>query len=449
MKNRAYRIEAGTLALCVFFWAVVSHADRRSSLSGNLLIPDADDVFIYPQLAMHYADSVSFDIVAPSLEEAPARPGAATLVMRYEDTWAFGISGHRGDFYGATAHAFTGYGDIALYTGGDGRVATLNTISEASSLPPGISSEFADRLLAPDDFLDIFGAYQMGSGVVGARLSVGISKASEDTFGETFDTKLRRSADVVDMVVGYSHRDETLAWDTNLELSTAAIRVDASAGVGDLEQRVIGELSRPASVAMSGRLWMDLKDAWSLGVLAVGGFTKYGVDQELRGTSEYLEYDASTYLVEIGGGIVYEVPTKTIVSGYITLGSQWRWSVQENPADEDGLVNRVEDRSAVYMFPSFKLALEHWITDWLCIRGGSQAKFFGQTDSTTVEDPIEPDTTRTYSSTTTRAFFGIGLRYEGLEFSGTFQDGMMVEGPYILSGKDGGLFVLTNLAYRF
>ena len=139
-------------AFCVLLFTAEASADRRSSFSGNLLIPDADDVFIYPQLAMRYADSISFDIVSPSLEAAPARPGAATLILSYADTWAFGISGHRGDFYGATAHAFTGYGDIALYTGGDGRVATLNTISEASSLPPGISSEFADRLLAPDDF---------------------------------------------------------------------------------------------------------------------------------------------------------------------------------------------------------------------------------------------------------------------------------------------------------
>lgn len=424
-------------------------ADRRSSFSGNLLIPDADDVFIYPQLAMRYADSVSFDIVSPSLEAAPARPGAATLILSYADAWAFGVSGHRGDFYGATAHAFTGYGDIALYTGGDGRVATLNTISEASSLPPGISSEFADRLLAPDDFLDVFGALRLGDGLLGARLSVGISKASEDTFGETVDTKLRRSADVVDLVLGYSLELERVAWDANIELSTAAIRVDASAGVGDLQQRVIGELTRPASLAFSGRIWIDLQETWTLGILAVGGFTKYGVDQELRGTDEYLEYDAKTYLVELGGGVKYEVPNQTIMAAYITFGSQIRWSVQESPGEEAGAIDRVEDDSAVYMFPSFKLALEHWLTEWFCLRGGSQAKFFGQTDSTVVADPLEPDTTTTYSSTTTRAFFGIGLKHEGLEFSGTFQDGMMVEGPYWLSGKEAGLFVLTSLSYQF
>ena len=434
---------------CALLISVEASADRRSSFSGNLLIPDADDVFIYPQLAMRYADSVSFDIVSPSLEAAPARPGAATLILSYADTWAFGISGHRGDFYGATAHAFTGYGDIALYTGGDGRVATLNTISEASSLPPGISSEFADRLLAPDDFLDIFGSLRLGSGLLGARLSVGVSKASEDTFGETVDTKLRRSADVVDLVLGYSHEHEAIAWDTNIELSTAAIRVDASAGIGDLQQRVIGELTRPASIALSSRVWVELQEAWTLGLLAVGGFTKYGVDQELRGTEDYLEFDAKTYLVELGGGLKYEVPNRTILAAYITFGSQLRWSVQESPGESAGEVDRIEDDSAVYMFPSFKLALEHWLTDWFCVRGGSQAKFFGQTDSTVVADPLEPDTTTTYSSTTTRAFFGIGIRHQGFEFSGTFQDGMMVEGPYLFSGKEGGLFVLTSLAYAF
>ena len=66
---------------CVVLCSAEAFADRRSSFSGNLLIPDADDVFIYPQLAMRYADSVSFDIVSPSLEAAPARPGAATLIL--------------------------------------------------------------------------------------------------------------------------------------------------------------------------------------------------------------------------------------------------------------------------------------------------------------------------------------------------------------------------------
>ena len=337
------------------------------------------------------------------------KPHRLDLVLQHSSSatptlWAFGISGHRGDFYGATAHAFTGYGDIALYTGGDGRVATLNTISEASSLPPGISSEFADRLLAPDDFLDIFGSLRLGSGLLGARLSVGVSKASEDTFGETVDTKLRRSADVVDLVLGYSHEHERMAWDTNIELSTAAIRVDASAGIGDLQQRVIGELTRPASIALSSRVWVELQEAWTLGLLAVGGFTKYGVDQELRGTEDYLEFDEDLP-GRACGGLKYEVPNRTILAAYITFGSQLRWSVQESPGESAGEVDRIEDDSAVYMFPSFKLALEHWLTDWFCLRGGSQAKFFGQTDSTVVADPLEPDTTTTYSSTTTRAFF--------------------------------------------
>ena len=435
--------------LSLLLMSAEASADRRSSFSGNLLIPDADDVFIYPQLAMRYADSVSFDIVSPSLEAAPARPGAATLILSYADTWAFGISGHRGDFYGATAHAFTGYGDIALYTGGDGRVATLNTISEASSLPPGVSSEFADRLLAPDDFLDVFGAFRIGDGLLGARLSVGMSKAAEETFGQTIDTSLSRSAEVVDLVLGYSEEGKNVSFDTNLEFSTAKIRVDASAGVGDLEQRIIGTLSRPATFAGSTRLWYPLRDAWTLGLLAVGGYTKYGVDQELQGSSDFLEYDAHAFLFEMGGGVKYEVQDRTIIAGYITLGSQWTTSVDERQNSETDGVERKEDSSAVYMFPSFKLAIEHWLTDWLCLRAGSQAKFFGQTDSTVVASPLEPDTTETYSSTTTRAFFGIGLKFGGLEFNGTFQDGMMVEGPYLVSGKEAGLFVLTSLAYRF
>ena len=113
-----------------------------------------------------------------------------------------------------------------------------------------------------------------------------------------------------------------------------------------------------------------------------------------------------------------------------------------------GEVDRIEDDSAVYMFPSFKLALEHWLTDWFCVRGGSQAKFFGQTDSTWSLTLWSPTPQRPIHRPQPGLFWDWD-QASRLRVQWTFQDGMMVEGPYLFSGKEGGLFVLTSLAYAF
>ena len=114
---------------CVLLFTAEASADRRSTI-GNLLIPDADDVFIYPRL-VRCADSISFDIVSPSLEAAPARPGAATLILSYADTWALGSRAIAVTFMVQLRMRLLAMA-TSRFMRGDGGVATLNTISEAA-----------------------------------------------------------------------------------------------------------------------------------------------------------------------------------------------------------------------------------------------------------------------------------------------------------------------------
>ena len=62
MRKKWSRLVAFSLTGLVSM-AVASnaHADRRSSLAGNLLIADQDDVYMYPQLTLEHRNLVSFD----------------------------------------------------------------------------------------------------------------------------------------------------------------------------------------------------------------------------------------------------------------------------------------------------------------------------------------------------------------------------------------------------
>ena len=50
--------------ITISFMISVAHADRRTSLGGNMLIKDRDDTFVYPQLAVKYNRSISMDFGA-------------------------------------------------------------------------------------------------------------------------------------------------------------------------------------------------------------------------------------------------------------------------------------------------------------------------------------------------------------------------------------------------
>jgi len=164
--------------------ASTAHADRRSSLAGNLLITDQDDIYIYPQLSLKYRNMVSFDyfpgatlsqvLGASSGDSNPSEPqpsnntnnaannvvisgpgaltgrdeatqlegavqngdlsmGGAGLLLFGQENFAFGISSHREDIFGATPQAFLGVGDLQLY--GNSRLSTWGYLGHNSPLP--------------------------------------------------------------------------------------------------------------------------------------------------------------------------------------------------------------------------------------------------------------------------------------------------------------------------
>ena len=167
-------LAAGWMTLTVA--ARKAHADRRSSLAGNLLITDQDDIYIYPQLTLEHRNLVSFDFfpgnsltnvlgagaqnnntqqpnnngtlpgngttrngtagttdtggntttgALGSYDEAsgglpggPNAMGGGGLLLFGQDNFAFGVASHRQDLYGATPAQFLGIGDLQMYGAG-------------------------------------------------------------------------------------------------------------------------------------------------------------------------------------------------------------------------------------------------------------------------------------------------------------------------------------------
>ena len=91
LMNR--RITRALVALITSFAISVAHADRRTSLGGNMLIPDRDDVFVYPQLAVknkcNHSASIDFGNAAGV--------GNALLTAGPDKKSAIGVALHRSD----------------------------------------------------------------------------------------------------------------------------------------------------------------------------------------------------------------------------------------------------------------------------------------------------------------------------------------------------------------
>ena len=122
MPDRYLRILI-SLALIMLFLTNVGVAARRSSLAGNLLIKDRDDVFFMPQTIRDYQRMVTFDF------GGSMRNGNGGMVFGNEK-FTLGAFAHKTDFFGAIPNAFYKAGDVAI-------------------MNPSGSNDFRDTLVNP------------------------------------------------------------------------------------------------------------------------------------------------------------------------------------------------------------------------------------------------------------------------------------------------------------
>src|SRR5688572_9290771 len=90
MRSRKLLVGIASIAATSTLFMDTAHADRRSGLSGNLLIQDPDDLFPFPQYALMHRNMIRLDY------GGSATSGNGVLTLGNENM-AFGVALHRGD----------------------------------------------------------------------------------------------------------------------------------------------------------------------------------------------------------------------------------------------------------------------------------------------------------------------------------------------------------------
>lgn len=450
----------GLLATTV---AMNAYADRRSSLAGNLLITDQDDIYVYPQLTLEHRNLVSFDYypgatvlgLGGSEEDAGLNDGAnsmggAGLLLFGQENFAFGISSHREDQFGATPGAFLGGGDVQLYgpsrlqswgfLGFNGPLSGGNVNPSAGGDPSGAG---AISVIEPLQLADILLGFKLApQHSMGARLSIGQHGASSQqvTTNNTFETSWNTT--VINLVLGYSLRS-SFDLDLNLELGLAFLKNEFVTDAQAPNYSDSGSLA--PSFSVSGRALVPLEDKIKLGVLGVLHVNSSSVDNEFGAvnptTADSFNVSASNFFFEAGAGPVYELPDDTTIAAYGTLGFG-RSSYNLNSGDEIITTTSL-------MLPGFKLALEHSLADWMVFRTGLGTRYYFTFQDREYDDANTPNVSDSAGFYEFNWSVGLGFKAGNFELNGTLTTPLVTDGPAIISGRSGSMFSLLNASYKF
>lgn len=489
-------IVAGVVAAgLVSFSASDARADRRSSLAGNLLMEDADDVYIYPQLTLEHRNLISFDYFAagPPLTAvlgagssnesgqnsgglggrdeagAPLPSGQSSmsggaLLLFGQETFAFGVSIHREDPFGATPQAFLGVGDLQLY--GPSRLSSWSYLGYNSPIPAGgaggggglvgsapqvpQAASGVAGFLEPMPFIDVLAGFSLGGGnSLGVRLAFGQSfwlqrRVTSEENSDSWSTT------ALDLTVGYSIRRD-FKLDLNLELGLGFFSNEFR--TSQQQPDYVDGANIAPSFSLSGRALVPLADpAVELGVIGMVHVNSSSFDDQFGATgpttADSQTFSTLNFILEAGAGPVYTLPDKTTVAAYGTLGfgnASFDCSECINPGVNEGLTFS----SNSLMLPGFKLSMEHWLTDWFSFRTGAHTRYFFNFQSRNFDDANTPNVAERSSSYEFLWSAGIGLRLKNFELNGTVTTPFVTSGPNFISGSTTGLFSLLNASYKF
>jgi hypothetical protein len=306
-----------------------AEAARRSGLAGNLLIRDADDMFIYPQHNVTYVNRLIVDM------GSSAGVGNGSLVFGEEDSWGLNFSTHRSDFLNGVVAGYWGGNDRGLF----------------GPPPPGAALSFSPDLTGPSDptqgphdvqWFDV--GFGWGSETpIGFRVGIGMDA---DALTIPPSPEIQNGANVFSIQGGASLNEST---DLTAEISIGSSEADS------LEGSV-------TQFAAGIRGFYEMADfEWGyLGALA------YATDEADSTTAEKRENTITQFLA--GWGPVWNDESEDWqVAGYVTL------EFQKHELDLTGPA-KVNERFIT--FPGFRFAGEHRLKSWLWVRGGVRSDYF-------------------------------------------------------------------------
>ena len=380
-------------------------AARKSSLAESRLILDKNDVYLFPQLGVEYANLVS-------LEYGFADDSGSGLLLLGDESMAFGVGIYRGDLLASPNYFPHNLGNPNL--------------GNVSGPIPGFPQ--------PHTVVDLFGAFDVGGGAAGARLSFGNGGFRDVNIQ---DDATGQSQTFLGFNAGYSMFGDFRV-DTGLNLQYGS----GTAYVEDEEDVDAGYFH--AGVNFRG--FMNMGADVDLGLLGDVHFQHWSQtdfdpdDDDITSANNELGIFA-------GAGPAYNIGETTIatygVLGYFRAG-------EDPDVDEDD--NRTFVTAAIV--PGVHLAADVQLFEWLYFRTGMQYSFgiaglVSEVDTEGIDDAERDDITESdrFSDFGWRA--GLGVEIDNFTFDGVFQSGFITGGPDFLGGTGGGMFTMVSAGYQF
>lgn len=389
--------------LCVLMLSLVASsafAARRSSLGGNLLIPDTDDIFFFPQHVNNYQRHVTFDFGRGSSF------GSGGMIFGNESL-TIGAFAHRSDFIGAIPNAFFTVGDIA-------------TLSDEGS------NSFNDLLngVAPSDdvlnWIDVLLGFSNGDTPIGVRFSVG---RSEDDDG---DDVTHADATSFNVVAGATVNDVDLSGEFSYATAENNTPTDKS------------EISPIHFSAAARKTAMDASDDLQLGWLGEFTFVSGSLDETQLPAGPTSKIDLSAFAFVVGAGPVYKPHDRTTVAFYGTV------EFQRSKADAGAA--EVKEQSLV--IPGWHLASEVEIASWLQARAALVSRFVLNSEENPnpggTPDPLKPSSVDLQFGWHT----GIGVNFDNFHIDGYLDPAVITTGTDLF-GNSSTLFGLVTAGMTF
>lgn len=375
-----------------------AHADRRTSLNGNILIPDQDDVFVYPHLLSEYENRIRLDYGAND------QSGSGMVSLR-QGGLVWGIGLNRGTILNPEISAMSEINALGFPS-----LPLIEVTTGGSTLPPYVGVN--DTFTAVDGFLSL--------GDFGLRLGIGGggSVTDPDSGGETGTSHLFLTA-----AAGYQFANsDAFRFDTG-----ASVFFDSAEDVQDGDTQLSGTFF---GLRLDGRAF------WGVGErLDFGAFGEVEVLQQ-SATAEQVQADPSAvgvrYGLTVGAGPVFNLPRNTTLATYVVSGIELNGADPNSEGDDDQV------SQTRVLFPGVRAAFETAVLRWLYLRTGMRYDF--------ILDSVAVDAAGTTSSRTGEFDWDVGLGFDfgAIDVDATFNPQVINSGTWLLSGTPQAPFAIVS-----
>jgi len=411
MQSRFLRILILS-AFMVSLFASAGFAARRTSLAGNLLIKDRDDVFFMPQSIRDYNRMVTFDF------GTSMTLGNGGLVFGTGEQVVWGLFAHKTDFIGAIPTAFAVPGDAAILNS-----SGSNNFGGAY-LPFGYSGALTSPYMAPLNWIDVIAGFGSDEMPWGVRFSLGADSQTTEPAG---GTKAENNSIAFNVVAGTTVNEDV---EVSAEISFASATVKNPVGTA-VDKNEISPFQFAVAVR---RTASEEQEDLQLGYLGQFYYAT-GTDKFTPATGTGTDTDNTALGLTVGAGPVYTPHERTSVACYGTF--EWMKVTQKTGGAE------YKDQAIV--IPGLNIATEVELSSWAQARAGLRSQYALNSHEMPNGTNKDKSSDRSLSYDW---YTGLGISIDNFMFDGYFNPSVLTTGTDLL-GSASQLFGMVTATFMF